>query len=371
MQLTRLEVNNLRSLQSAALDLPAAGAWFVGPNGAGKTSLLEACCLLGFGRSFRGRVADGLIRRGAAELQVVARWLDESGRARVAGLRHSGVAWEARVDGSPVATLSELAAPFPALVFHPESSGLVTGPAENRRRSLDWLAFHVEHRFSDVSRRYGRAQKQRNALLRSGATDAEFEGWEAELGDTAEALTASRESALGVLRPSFEAAWAELMPESDVPEISLRPGWRRAESGLADLLLLNRQRDRELGYTTVGPHRADIDLGEPLGVASGLLSRGQAKLVALCLVMAQAEALRRWSGARAVLLFDDLRAELDAQRFERVLGWVARHGYQALITGTALDPQARSLLPGMGLFHVEHGGLVNPDDSPVRPGRPL
>lgn len=371
MQLKRLEVTNFRCLRAVEVALPSQGAWFVGRNGAGKTSILEAACLLGFGRSFRGRVADGLIRQGNSDLQVVAHWVDDTTRSRVAGLRHAGESWEGRLDGAAVSTLSELAAPFPVLVFHPESSGLVTGPAEERRRALDWLAFHVEHRFSEVSRRYGRAQKQRNALLRAGAPDDQFDAWESEMGAMAEALSAARESALGVLRPSFETAWVELMPDSQAPEIALRPGWRRSESNLADLLLLNRTRDRELGYTTVGPHRADVDLGEPLGVAASLLSRGQAKLVALCLVMAQAEALRRWSGIRAVLLLDDLRAELDFERFRRVLEWIGRHGYQALISGTALDPDASERLPEMAVFHVEQGELMALQDPPVEPGPAL
>jgi DNA replication and repair protein RecF len=355
MHVESVEIRGLRCLSDVTLALPPAGAWLVGPNGAGKTSVLEALCLLGFGRSFRGRVADGLVQRGREALEVVARWVDDAGRPRVSGLRHRGETWEARLDGAAVASLSELAAPFPVLCFHPESSQLVAGPAEERRRALDWLAFHVEPRFAELSRRYARALKQRNALLRAGAPDREFEAWEREMGHTADALTAQRSSALALWQPALGRLWPAVAEAAEPPALELRPGWRAAEAALADLLLLNRARDRELGYTTVGPQRADVSLGQPFGVEAEQLSRGQAKLVALGLQLAQAEALRAWTGERSLLLLDDLQAELDAARQAAVLDWVRTEGYQAVVSGTRIDPGHRERTPGWGVFHVEHG----------------
>jgi DNA replication and repair protein RecF len=358
MRVESIDIRHLRCLRSVALTLPAPGAWLVGDNGAGKTSVLEALCLLGFGRSFRGRVGDGLVQRGQSALEVVARWTDDTGRARVSGLRHSGDRWEGRLDGAPVASLSELAAPFPVLCFHPESSEVVTGPAEERRRALDWLAFHVEPRFAEVARRYGRALKQRNALLRAGAMDAEFEPWEREMGLMAEALGGHRTTALALWRPALERLWPTLAPGQAAPDLQLRPGWRQSEASLGDLLLLNRARDRELGYTTIGPQRADIDLGQPFGGGADEWSRGQAKLMALALVLAQADALREWSGDRSLLLLDDLQSELDASRQAAVLGWLGEMGYQTIVSGTRRDPDLAAWASGWAVFHVEHGGQI-------------
>lgn len=363
MHVESIEIRRLRCLHSATLVFPAAGAWLVGPNGAGKTSVLEALCLLGFGRSFRGRVADGLVQRGEHALEVVAHWRDDAGRPRVSGLRHAGDGWEGRLDGAAVASLSELAAPFPVLCFHPESSLLVTGPAEERRRAVDWLAFHVEPRFAELARRYGRALKQRNALLRMGASDPEFEPWEHEMGVTAEGLVAHRTTALALWRPGLERVWPQIAPDAAPPEPQLRPGWRQSEASLADLLLLNRARDRELGYTTVGPQRADVDLGQPFGVGADQLSRGQAKLVAMALVLAQAEALREWSGERSLLLLDDLQAELDPVRQATVIDWVVEAGYQTMVTGTRWDPECRARTSEWGVFHVEQGGRIVPEPT--------
>lgn len=276
----------------------------------------------------------------------------------MSGLRHAGDRWEGRLDGAAVSSLTELAGPFPVLCFHPESSQLVTGSAEERRRALDWLAFHVEPRFADVARRYGRALKQRNALLRMGAPDAEFEPWEHEMGLMAEGMAHQRSTALALWRPGLDRVWATLATGGAAPDLQLRSGWRQSEASLADLLLLNRPRDRELGYTTIGPQRADVDLGKPFGVECGQWSRGQAKLLALALVLAQAEALREWSGERSLLLLDDLQAELDPSRQAAVLGWVAQTGYQAIVSGTRQDDGLAMHASGWALFHVEQGGRI-------------
>src|SRR3546814_9240465 len=112
MRLSRLEIRRLRRLAEVAL-LPGPGLnLLVGDNGAGKTSVLEAIHLLAYGRSFRGRVRDGLVASDAPALEVYAEWNEETGggRRRKAGLRHAGQAWEGRLDGQPVASLGDLCA---------------------------------------------------------------------------------------------------------------------------------------------------------------------------------------------------------------------------------------------------------------------
>lgn len=358
MRVNRLQVEGLRCLHGVDLAVPGRAVWLAGPNGAGKTSVLEAIALLGFGRSFRGRVAEGLLAEGRESLQVVVHWIDDHGRERVSGLRHAGDRWEARLDGVPVERLSDLAASFPVLAYHPESVALVTGPAEERRRLVDWLAFHVEPDFLDHSRRATRALRQRNSLLRAQAGDAEFEFWEEELARAGTAMTLARRTAVEGLAEALAPLWTRLAAASAAPPVlHWRAGWREEEAALRDLLYLHRGRDRELGYTTLGPHRADLLLGRPYGGNAGQWSRGQAKLLALALSLAQAEALRQRKGALALLLLDDLRAELDEPRFDAVLDWVAACGAQVWITGTGPDPRALERLAPMLVFHVEQGRI--------------
>ena len=126
MQVTRLDIRHLRRFDQVQLSPTPGLNVLVGDNGAGKTSVLEALHLMAYGRSFRGRVGDGLVRHGAPALEVFVEWRERAGtagdpprsgsaqppgaadslRTRKAGLRHAGRDWEGRLDGSPASASS-------------------------------------------------------------------------------------------------------------------------------------------------------------------------------------------------------------------------------------------------------------------------
>lgn len=357
VQLTRLDVSHVRCLAHAEFR-PAPGLNLVtGGNGAGKTSLIEAVHLLGYGRSFRGRVRDGLVQSGQPHLALFAEWLDGQGRARRAGLRHTGNDWEARLDGAPAPSLTELCAELAVVTFEPGSHELIAGGAEHRRRFLDWALFHVEPSFLPVWRRYARALKQRNALLKRSPAPAALAPWDRELAEAGESLSRLRSGYLDRLEPVLVATAGEFLPELGPAGLRFLPGWRREDSSLEDALLLSRERDVALGYTSVGPHRADwrVDyLGLPGREA---LSRGQEKLTALACILAQARAFAADRGEWPLVCLDDLASELDAAHQHQALASVLASGAQVLLTAT----EAPAVLPG-GIqparrFHVERGVL--------------
>ena len=156
MRVTRLTLHNIRRFQAVEL-APAPGLnLLVGANGAGKTTVLEALHLMAYGRSFRGRVRDGLVREHAPALEVFVEWAQEATgveRTHRAGLRHSGQDWSGRLDGEDVAHLGQLCAALAVVTFEPGSHALVAGGAENRRRFLDWGLFHVQPDFLPLWRR--------------------------------------------------------------------------------------------------------------------------------------------------------------------------------------------------------------------------
>jgi DNA replication and repair protein RecF len=135
-------------------------------------------------------------------------------------------------------------------------------------------------------------------------------------------------------------------------------GWRDQELTLADALLLSRERDAAVGFTTVGPHRANWSLSSPLWPAKEAPSRGQAKLCALACLLAQGEHFRRTRSESPVFLLDDYAAELDRRHQDNLLGALRRNAWQVLATGT--EPPAGLEAGEYSAFHVEHGR--------VRPG---
>lgn len=364
MIIQRLRLHSFRRFVEAELEPRPGFNLITGDNGSGKTTVLEALHLLAHGRSFRGRPRDGLIRQGDPALGVYAEWQAGSKTPHRAGLRHAGSDWEAKLDGAAVAHLGELCEALAVVSFEPGSHALVDGPGEGRRRYLDWGLFHVERAerggdFLQLWRRHARALKQRNALLRQRRADAQLDAWEHELAHSGEALTLQRDRHLAHLQPQLDAMIAALLPAAGAVRLELAPGWRRQELSLADALLLARERDLVHGHTSVGPHRADLRLEfRDLPGRAGL-SRGQTKLAALALLLAQAAYLAAQDGHWPVLQLDDLASELDRHHQQRLLQVLETSGAQVFVTGTEPPPALQALALPITKFHVEHGAIAS------------
>jgi DNA replication and repair protein RecF len=356
MRLERLQLQNFRCVMDMSLDLSPGFNVLTGANGAGKTSVLEAAFLLSHGRSFRSGAREALIRRGADGLNIFSGVRHDTGLSHRLGLRRSASRWEARLDGADAA-MGELIRECAVVCFEPGSHALIAGAAEERRRFLDWGVFHVEHGFLPTWRRYQRALKQRNSLLRTGAgTDEGLLGpWEHELARTGTLIDGWRRSYLDSLLPFLRQQAALLLPELGELELRYRPGWPDGEP-LEQVLATQRVRDQGRGHTTSGAHRADWTISFEHAPQREHLSRGQEKLTALICVLAQAwlDASRR--GEWPIICLDDLASELDQAHQAAVVESLHGTPAQVLITGTEMP----RVLEGAAvqLFHVEQGHLA-------------
>ena len=355
MKFERLRIQGLRCLTDVSVELDEGIHVFVGPNGAGKTSVLEAAYLLSHGRSFRSGAREALLQRGSTALTVFAEASGLGDSRRRLGLGREGARWEARLDGADV-PLGVLVQACAVVCFEPGSHALIAGGAEERRRFLDWGVFHVEHGFLGTWRRYQRALKQRNALLRAGAPGPEelYAPWERELGETASAIDAYRRDYLDRLLPILAASAGSLLPELGPIALRYRRGWTE-ESDLAGVLADQRGRDLARGHTTAGAHRADWSLAFEQAPLREHLSRGQEKLAALSCLLAQAELHAGCRGEWPVVCLDDLASELDLAHQAAVVERLAAVRAQVLVTGTEcpLPLQARP----HRMFHVEQGQI--------------
>jgi DNA replication and repair protein RecF len=355
MRLDSLRISGLRCLSDVSLSLEPGVTVFSGANGAGKTSILEAAFLLSHARSFRSGAKDALLQRGAGALSVFAELRHDDGRSRRLGLGRQGVRWDARIDGE-AASLSELVGECAVVCFEPGSHALIAGGAEERRRYLDWGVFHVEHAFMPLWRRYQRALKQRNALLRSAGSisEAQFLPWEAELDATAAAIDGLRQVYLAAIRPHIERAMTGLLPELGPVEMRYRRGWSE-DASLADIFSTQRARDLARGHTTAGSHRADWSIAFEHAPQREHLSRGQEKLTALGCVLAQASLYADRRGEWPIVCLDDLASELDQSHQAAVVDQLRAVGAQVLVTGTEVPEALRTTETHM--FHVEQGRL--------------
>jgi len=347
----KFTATNFRCLAAIELEADANFNLIYGANASGKTSVLEAIAYLGRGKSFRGAPTSSLIRHGEQEFVLFGR-VESSGAGSSVGVRNSAAGLEVRIDGADGGGSAGLATALPLQIIDPDVHNLVAGAPDERRRYLDWIAFHVEHGYLDTWRRFRRALKQRNAALRAGAATATIEGWNAGFAELAGAVDAARRLALEVATDSLEDAGQSLLGSG--VGFEYRSGWAE-ERPLLDVLAATLERDRQQGSTQAGPHRGDLKLTCDERQARRLVSRGQQKLLACAMILAAAETAQTALERPLLLLLDDPAAELDTESLARLMDRVAGLGCQ--IIATSLEAETSLFAGPAAMFHVEQGSL--------------
>jgi DNA replication and repair protein RecF len=361
MSLGQLSIQNLRCLRQAELDFHPGRNLIVGANGSGKTSLLEGIFLLGRGRSFRTRNSERLITHGESRLVVFGRTVpvEEPGIPSVLGIQVTrGEPTVAKIQGEFTRSLAELSEALPVQVIDPGVHKLVEDSAYRRRRWMDWAVFHVEHGFVDVWASYSRALKQRNAVLKQlqshgAAAEAQLAPWDQELSQLGEKLGQSRRRMLESLRPYWQDS-IKALAGLDV-DLAYFQGWAK-DTTLLQSLQFSRDRDLARGSTLSGPHRGDVILRLDGKLARESLSRGQQKLVAVSMILAQLRLLTTLLPEPPTLLLDDPAAELDRQRLGRFIEQVAPLQCQLVLTSLDSGPQPFGAPDRV--FHVEQGQVT-------------
>ena len=363
MRLNRLMIQGLRNIANADVRGFSHFNLIIGPNGSGKSSFLEACHLLSTGRSFRSRQIKPVISHDASETVCFAEGTIRSCQTHKLAVKKSRSDESVyRIDEVNFRSPSELARTLPILLIEPALFVLVDGGPVVRRSFIDWGVFHVEHSFLNLWQRYQRALNQRNKLLKGGIlSEQELTPWEAEMAACGAVITELREAYFDKLIDQFTAI-VDRIEGWELPIISFSPGYK---GELAELLVANRQKDVQLGYTSVGPHRADIRLRSGRFGAEKVLSRGQQKMLIIALRLSQAGVYFETQQRKPVFLLDDLSSELDANNFLKLIPLLAELGEQIFLTGVddsleaivAEGLSAVNIDTNLAVFHVEHGRI--------------
>jgi len=349
MPLGSFHAERFRCLADVELELDLGANLFIGPNASGKTSLLEAAFFLSRGRSFRSRRRDSLIAHGEDSFLLTGKALGSVAPVAL-GVRGSRKSTEWHVGGAAAAGITDLAEQFPAQIIDPEVHKLLEEGPGRRRRYLDWGVFHVEQGFLANWRRYHLALRQRNAALKQEASDDELAGWDQELASSGETLARQRDAYLARLVEPLASIGVSLL-DSPISLMHHR-GWD-ANQPLLMSLANDRRRDRRYKATQLGPHRGDVIVQVAGRTAKDHVSRGQQKLVAAGLMLAQLQVQEREKPGRSALLLDDPAAELDGENLARLMALV--RGVPAQLWVTSLKPEISALLGNIRMFHVKQG----------------
>jgi DNA replication and repair protein RecF len=369
MRLERLEVVDFRNHDRASVELPAGVSALVGPNGVGKTNLLEAVGYLATLGSHRVGQDAALIRAGSSSA-VIRAAVQRAGRRLLVDLElRPGSGVRGRVNGAPVPRARDLLGVVRATVFAPEDLGLVRGDPEERRRFLDTLATQRLPRYHGSRQDYDRVLRQRNTLLRSAggrlpaSALATLEVWDEKLASAGAEIWSERLRLVAALTPRVELAYQRLAGRDDEVDVAyvssvagtagLDPDPVKLAKALRERLVVDRAREVERGVTLSGPHRDDLTFALRGLPARTHASHGEAWSLALALRLGSHWLLAE-EGEEPVLLMDDVFAELDRQRRDRVAE-AALAAEQTIVTAAVPEELPPEL--NASVFHVEPGSI--------------
>ncbi|MDQ1482029.1 MAG: replication and repair protein RecF [Actinomycetota bacterium] len=382
MYLSHLSVTDFRSYPKAELPLKPGVTILIGLNGQGKTNLVEAAGYLATLSSHRVAGDAPLVRAGAQQA-VIRGEVIRKGRESLVELeintgRPNGRN-RARLNRSPASRPRDVLGTLRTVLFAPEDLGLVKGDPSERRRFLDELLVARQPRWAGVRADYDKVLRQRNALLKSAApvlrrnvrrppksfatrtstatstdiVDRSVDGpvdeidsalhtldvWNSHLAKVGAQLLYARLRLMRDLSPYLTKAYDEVSAAHSDARITYRSSLREEISAaiaagevpemqeLHDEVLASLEEVRvnevERGISLVGPHRDDMVLTLGELPAKGYASHGECWSFALGLRLAAYQLLRHDLGDDPVLILDDVFAELDSGRRERLAMLIA------------------------------------------------
>ncbi|MBD9732273.1 DNA replication/repair protein RecF [Streptomyces sp. H28] len=368
MHVTHLSLADFRSYSRVEVPLDPGVTAFVGPNGQGKTNLVEAVGYLATLGSHRVSSDAPLVRMGA-DRAIVRAQVRQGERQQLVELElNPGRANRARINRSSQVRPRDVLGIVRTVLFAPEDLALIKGDPGERRRFLDELITARAPRMAGVRSDYDRVLKQRNTLLKSAALARRHGGrtldlstldvWDQHLARAGAELLAQRLDLIAAVQPLADKAYEQLAPGGGPLALEYKPsapGEAHTREDLFEQLMTAlsdvRKQEIERGVTLVGPHRDDLLLRLGQMPAKGYASHGESWSYALALRLASYDLLRA-EGNEPVLVLDDVFAELDTRRRERLAELVAP-GEQVLVTA-AVDDDVPHVLAGTR-FRVAEG----------------
>ena len=389
MYLSSLHLKNFRNYQHLDLELPKGLLLFLGDNAQGKSNLVEAGYLLAIGRSVRATHERDIVSWNPSEYEghtqvagtvysaqgIIKLQIDYATQDKWANVVENSeeqqssynVLKRVRINGIARRT-SDLVGVFNAVLFEASDIQLVEGTPSIRRRYLDILLSQISSTYLRTLQQYQKVLTQRNHLLRAirdGRSKAnELEFWDEELVQHGAYILHSRFQSVTALdqlanpifnrltntQEAFSVTYIATTGDPQSEESDLQANFRKS-------LILTQRHEIMIGSTQIGPHRDDLYISAASRDLRAYGSRGERRIAALTLRLAEGEFLTIRKGDEPVLLLDDILSELDSNRSHYVMDTIANYS-QVLLTSAQGSSLPSSISPPTATFHVHNGTIV-------------
>lgn len=320
MRIISLELKNFRCFSAARYDFEKSITLIEGHNGSGKTSLVEALSYASALKSFRTSAAEDMIAAGKETFFIKLEVED-------AGIQHSlqfGYGQKKRsvkVDGKNVTSYKELVDHYRVVTMREDDILIVTGYPEERRDFLDGALMQHEPSYAKIIRSYRATLKQRNALFAKSEAFAwneeSYRLWTERLLVSAQEIRAMRINYLKSLEGEINLLIKSFFTEIPAIELRYQDHTEYSQREQEALMVHIQDRERAARRTLFGPHLDDIAISYTgsSGTAKKYASRGQQKLIALLMKLAQVLLLKRSS----ICLLDDFMTDFDDKRIAALI----------------------------------------------------
>lgn len=354
----QLTLSNFRAFESAALPFSSNSVVFIGDNGQGKSTLLEAIYLLSNLRSFRTSNLKELRRVGSESFSASCEISRSGSWTTKLEFRADSVSKQLRVDGIPVSKASDFARKFKAVAFLPDDPILVSGPSQMRRRFMDMFISMVSQDYFVSIQKYFSALKSKNFMLKSGRFDAAvMASFDSVMASSGARVNKERRFFISKLSELMGANASEIRPELSKMKLKLKcPPEYDSEESFLERLNKDLQKDKAKGFASFGPHLDDFEISVESKNLRNYGSRGQCRIAALCLKLAEFELVSSsGGGSEAIVMVDDSTGDLDQRAKDAFYKRVSKAGQVLYAFTSKPDEEA---LRNAQKFHINDGKIT-------------
>lgn len=306
-----LAVEHLRSHRKFSRRLSRTVTIVTGQNGSGKTSLIEAITVALRGKSFKAG-DDELLRHDTEWWRIDLQLGDE---LRTVKYQPDQTKKKTFVIDDKIYQRLPLAAKYPVVLFEPDDLRLLNGSPTRRRQFVDKLASQLIPDYSKVLHRYERALLQRNRLLKNGASSEALFAWNVSLAKYGAQIIDIRVRLIERMNDRLNKTYRTIAQKNDIVTMHYsHTVIDHTEQKLLHELEAKTERDKILGYTSVGPHRHDVMFQFNDMAAGGAASRGETRTIILALKFMEVELIEDVVEKQPIILLDDVLSELDDKR---------------------------------------------------------
>ena len=338
MKIKKLFLQNFRNYECETFTFSDGLNVLFGKNGQGKTNCAEAVFYLCTGASLRIRHDKQLIRIGAESARIVAEAENRYGNVTIEADIYENKR-DIRVNGSKISKNADLMGHINSVFFSPGELRLIQDGPDERRRFMNISISQTSPGYYTALLRYNKILDQRNALLKNRDASLILDTlpvWDEQLCKYAAVIVKKRVEFLDKLAPYAKEMHYFLTDGAEELCVAPDKKWSGDEEEIAKTLLRrfenNYEKDLRLGFTSVGPHRDDLDVTVGGIDAKAYASQGQTRTAALSIKLAEVEIFKELSGEYPVLILDDVMSELDLPRRKKLVKKIS--GLQTILTCT-------------------------------------